>query len=368
MNAKRARKSSSENELGVLRNQIQDVTKSILKLAKARQSLSERVALIKKSKQIPIENRRVESLLAYSMEEYAKSIDLDQQLVNRVTKSLIESSKSAQRRVVFQKRIRDHLHSQGIHRVGVVGVGRMGSWFANYFKQFAQVSLYDSDSKLARRRARVLQCDFAASLDEIAESDLIVVAVPISETSKTVSKLGKINSKAKLIEISSLKERVLSKVSKNRLFSIHPLFGSSADQFGRNSIIVINDGFRFVKGFFPHFLVFTLSAREHDKLMACLLSLPHILALVFADVSSKRKLQSRLSTPSFDAFLEIARKTLSENPQVYHEIQSHNKYDFGMLREIQDSSKRLATLLSRGHYTEFEKFFFNTRKSLKTKT
>lgn len=365
MNAKRARKSSSDNELGVLRNQIQDVTKSILKLAKARQSLSERVALIKEAKQIPVENKRVESLLADSMEEYARSIDLDQQLANRVTKSLIESSKSAQRRVVFQKRIRDHLRSQGIHHVGVVGVGRMGSWFANYFKQFVRVTLYDRDSKLARRQARALQCGFAASLNKIAESDLIVVAVPISKTSKTVSKLGKISSKTRLIEISSLKERVLSKVSRNRLLSIHPLFGSSADQFGRNSIIVINDGFRFVKGLFPHFRIFTLSARDHDKLMTCLLSLPHILALVFADVSSKRKFQSDLSTPSFDAFLEIARKTLSENPRVYHEIQSHNKYDFVMLKEIQDSSKRLATLLSRGHYTEFEKFFFNTKKSLK---
>lgn len=374
MKGKKLRTKAAPSEsLESVRAEIRDLTESIFNLAKARQALSERVALIKQSKRLSVENKEVESKLIDSMEEYASSIGLDPMFARHITKNLVEASKSAQRRAIYFEKIKESLALQGVRRVGVVGAGRMGGWFATYFKSLVEsVTLYDSNRKFGRKRAKELGCKFSKSLYDIGSLDLILVAVPISKTiqvTKVLLKHVEKRTKTRIIEVSSVKEELIKGMGKRSadLYSIHPLFGSSADQFGENSLIVVGSSRNqddFVEGLFPHFKILHLNATEHDKLMTLLLSLPHALALTFAGIVSEKKLQNHVSSPSFDGLLQIAKKTLSENPRVYYEIQSLNRHNQEMLREFKKSVEKLDRLLSRGDYARFARFFSKTRKRL----
>ncbi len=370
----RKREASGES-LGRLRAEIRDITKSIFNLAKARQNLSERVALIKESKSLTVENRQIESKLIDAMQEYSANIGLDARLARHVTKDLVESSKSMQRRAIHFSKIKKHLSFHGVKQVGIVGAGRMGGWFASYFKPLVgRVVLFDSDRKFGKERARELGCDYSGSLTGVADSDLILVAVPMSEIIEVADLLLKQTKKkrtqTRILEISSIKERVIKGVGKRGpdLHHIHPLFGSSADYFADNCMIVVESRGRkedaFVKGLFPHFKILNLNARDHDKLMTFELSLPHILALTFADIVSEMKGRSDISSPSYDSLLQLARKTLSENPKVYYEIQSQNMHNQEMLRKIKKSVAELEELVSSGDYERFAKFFSKTKKRL----
>ena len=375
-NKKIRAKLASEDNLEHLRAEIREVTKSIFNLAKARQNLSEKVALIKESKGLAIQDMQVESRLMDSMETYATGIGLDPRLAREITKVMIESSKSAQRRAIYLVKIKEHLDSHSIKQVGIVGAGRMGGWFASYFKPLVRrVELFDADKEFGRRRARELGCNFSGSLRRIAASDLIIVAVPISKTlAETKLLLKQAESKqtsTRIIEISSIKEGVFGAIGKSpTLYSIHPLFGSSADQFADNSLILVDSGREkeddFLRPLFPHFRILNLKAREHDKLMTLMLSLPHALALTFASIASEEKnqLPNAISSPSYDSLLQVAKKTLSENPKIYYEIQSMNRHNQEMFREIKNSVARLDALISGGDYSKFGKFFYATKKRL----
>jgi prephenate dehydrogenase/chorismate mutase len=361
--------SDSNKDLDQLRLEIQQITRSILDLAKARENLVEKVAIIKESKRLPIENKAVETKLLVSMEAYSKEIGLDPKLTTKLTNALIQSSKSIQRKTTYFKTIKEYLSNQRISKVGIVGAGRMGGWFADYFKPLVRgVLLYDSNIGFGRRRARELKCAFSADLEQIFESDLIIVAVPISKTASLIKLLSKHTEgrKLRIIEISSVKVKVLKEIEDENieLHSVHPLFGDSADPFGRNSMVIVGPRKRddFVQKIFPHFDITCLTPKEQDKLMAVILSLPHSLALIFASIVLKNRIRTGFSSPTFDSFLQIARKVLSESPEIYYEIQAYNEHNSKILKQVKESVSKLSYLVSQSSNNNFVAFFNEARK------
>ena len=136
------------------------------------------------------------------------------------------------------------------------------------------------------------------------------------------------------MEISSVKSELESSglFSKNalpknlKLYSIHPLFGSIANPFAVNTLIQIGRDSGFVRGIFPHYRIFEMSVRDHDRLMATMLTLPHMHALSFADSVARKKIPEDIHGPSYDYLLELSKRMLRENERVYYEIQATNPY------------------------------------------
>jgi prephenate dehydrogenase/chorismate mutase len=335
-------KVSAEASLAKTREEIRAITKSILDLAKARQKLSLVVSGYKDLLGQPITNRGVEEKLLADSADYAKSIGLDENLALSMVQDLIRYSKFAQAKEVYGSSIRKFLDSINIKTVSIVGSGRMGTWFAKYFGDLSlEVILYDQKPERAKGRARNLGVGFADNLEAVIMSDLIIVSVPISKTLELVSEISKLanaNSRAPIvIEISSVKNEVgLSGLldentedNKIRLYSIHPLFGSSAYTFDQNTFVQSSPkDTSLMRGLFPQAIIVSLDWREHDRLMAIFLTLPHALALIFADtLLNHKKLLSQevnLTAPSFHHMLELSNRVLGEEPEVYFEIQATN--------------------------------------------
>jgi prephenate dehydrogenase/chorismate mutase len=372
-----ARKLSEHQKLAEYREQIREITTSILDLANARQRLSLKIAASKRSLGLEIEDKGVESKLVYWAKQYAKEIGLDEELALSIVSELMRSSKTIQRRDSYTSSIRSHLISNGISKVSVIGAGRMGSWFAKYFQNLdVRVVLFDRNHQKGRSKAKEIGCEYAGTYSLAAGSDLAVVAVPITRTRKEIQRLmdsagsGKI---LKIIEISSVKDNIAKAglleektlPANVALYSVHPLFGPSSNIFSENSIIQVNRfDSDFVQKLFPSFKLFKLGWKDHDALMGVLLSAPHALALMFADIYARhaKQIPVGITSPSYDHMLELASKVLHENPDVYFEIQSKNPYSKRTLEEMRISLKKFEKLLRTR--SQFEKSFKASARAL----
>jgi prephenate dehydrogenase/chorismate mutase len=367
---KRLGRKGDLDRLKDFRAQMREITKSILELVVARQKLASRIAEIKETSGFAVENQRVEEKLCSEMVEYARHLGLDGELAKRIVFELIDYSKVVQRREIHLPSIRKYLHSIGIKTVTVFGAGRMGGWFARYFAEAgARVLLFDGDIKVARARARELSCIFTRDFATALESDLLIVAVPITATPGLVLRLareGRAGRVVRIMEISSVKNEVKklnTSLGKNvKLYSIHPLFGPFANSFAENSLILVGEDSTFVKRVFPHYKIFSMNPKDHDRLMATLLTLPHVHALSFADTVTKSKIPARIHSPSFDRLMDLSRRVLGESARVYYEIQSTNPFADGAINETIKSLRRLKGLLE--NEARFEKFFDENRRAL----
>jgi chorismate mutase len=385
-------------ELEHLRQEMLAVTLSILKLAKKRQQLALKIAEIKSSSGLAVEDLKVEEKLKERLSKYASELGLDESLEAELADLLISHSKIAQRKKIFRNSIISYLERNKIETISIIGAGRMGSWFAGYFRAFGtKVILFDKRVGFARSRAKELEISFGEDLRTIVRlSDLIFIAVPISETRRVIEKLEEIsktttmesNHCKAIIEISSIKaetQRRNFNVEKIPLISIHPLFGSSALHFDPNTILVLgsqekkekgersNFALQFVKGLFPQMQVLEMSAQAHDRQMALMLSLPHALALAFGHVINKKPgliSNKKVVTPSYFILREFASKVLSENPDVYYEIESMNKFTFEVLQELIASITTLLHYFERGAggKLEFKNLFEGIKVKMKRRT
>jgi prephenate dehydrogenase/chorismate mutase len=373
-------RSKKEQSLDIHREEIQNITKSILDLALARQAVATEIADTKKFLGQSIENKEVEKRLLSSMIDYANSIGLNSDLARTIINDLIRYSKLVQSENIHKEKIQLFLKSKKISKVAVVGAGRMGGWFAKYFQDLGvEVFLYDDLQEKSRSLAKQIHAEPLDNIDKVTNSDLIVISIPISKTPSLIQYLSeygrkKLSKSLDVIEISSVKngmensglfEKGPSRKTKLSLYSVHPLFGASAQAFERNSIIqVYPTDTSFLSGLFPQANVIFLDSKDHDRLMGLFLTLPHALALAFADlVLAPEELRNsirNLSGPSFSHMLELSKRTLSENPEVYFEIQASNPYSNTVLSELISSVSKIQKTLK--HRSDFEGFFAETKK------
>ncbi len=378
-----------KRELARLRVHIEDVTKSIIDLISAREKLSIEVARIKRKSAIPIENLMVESSLATKMGDYAEHLGVDPLLATTILSLILDSSKTVQRKAYYEESIRSFLKEKGIRKIAVIGAGRMGGWFASYFAGLSHsLIIFDQNQEKSRKLAYEIQAKKAKSLEEaVIGADLVVVAISISDSARMIKRLALLSQKhlssrskripLRVLELSSVKQPLVEAglVGKEAtkglpgnvtLYSIHPMFGPDAKHFAQNKMLEISEEEKsdgLIGGLFPQYRIYRLDARTHDKMMSYVLSLPHLIALLFADlIESEGPLLKIYSGPSFMRMLEMSRKVLSESPSVYFEIQSSNKENSKMLKQLRRSLELLSRL--RGDRQRFRKLFERTKREL----
>jgi len=373
--------SAAQQSLSRSREEIKVLTKSILDLANARQKVSLQVARDKAILGEQIFNLEVEEKLLSESDEYARKIGLDQDLAQALVQDLIKHSKVAQSSDLYREKIKQFLEVRKIKTIAIVGAGRMGSWFARYFRGFpVKISLYDEIPGKAKGKARKVGVDHLQSIEEATGADLVVVSVPISKTPAIVRQLSELALDSPkdliLLEISSVKKVMEDSglfgddaLTENiKLYSIHPLFGGSAQFFEANSIIQsFPKDTTFLRGIFPQCAIFTLDWSAHDELMGLFLTLPHALAMVFADVidSDGRKLSREilsLNSPSYLHMLDLAQRVLSEDPEIYFEIQSSNPNSKLVISRAMNSLLKLEKSIN--SRSEFVEFFLKARRRI----
>ena len=216
-------------------------------------------------------------------------------------------------------------------KITIIGAGgQMGQWFAKYFagKDF-EVTGYDSENKITGKNI-ILSDSLVGS---ILKADYVVLCTPTRRTPEIIRLIAKEMKRGTyLIEISSEKSKVVSSLSKMpdkiNPICIHPMFGPGTKIIkGQNIISVpIKDAKKeltVAKSLFEGANFVTIDAAEHDKKIAVILGLTHLMNLVFANIISKDEkmnLTEKMSGTTFRVQKTLAESIMTESPELIETI------------------------------------------------
>ncbi|MDH3395298.1 MAG: prephenate dehydrogenase/arogenate dehydrogenase family protein [Nitrosopumilus sp.] len=216
-------------------------------------------------------------------------------------------------------------------QITIIGAGgQMGQWFVKYFaSQGFQVTGYDSENKISGKDVIISE----SLVGGILKADYVVLCTPTRRTPEIIRLIAKEMKRGTyLLEISSEKSKVVSSLSKMPAkinpICIHPMFGPGTKTIkGQNIISVpIKDAKKeltVAKELFAGANFVTIDAIEHDKKIAVILGLTHLVNLVFANIISKDEkmhLTEKMSGTTFRVQKTLAESIMTESPELIQTI------------------------------------------------
>ena len=219
-------------------------------------------------------------------------------------------------------------------KIGIIGAGgKMGNWFANYFiKMGFEVIGYDEENEIKGKSITKANSLIGAVL----QNDYVFLCILTKKTPEIVRLVSKeMKRDSCLVDISSQKSKtatsLLKMPKKINPLCIHPMFGPGTKKIdGKNIIIIpIKDAKKELattKLLFPKANFVTIDAIEHDKKIAVILGLTHLINIVFANILAKDDkilLTEKMSGSTFQAQKIITESILTESPDLIETIISN---------------------------------------------
>ena len=319
-------------DLQALREKLSRLDVELLELVARRQEIVAEIGRVKSSAGRGTRDYAREKDVLDLARRTARRVGVDEDVGEEMFRLLIRASLAAQEL--------DKVTSQGAgsgkRALVVGGAGQMGQWFVRFLDaQGYQVEICDPLSAASRHP----QVKSLAGSD--LSHDLIVVAAPVVETGQLLLDLAQRRPSGTVFDISSLKGPLAAPLQALveagcSVTSIHPMFGPDAELLsGRNVVFVdlgVEQANRVVRELFASTMVeqVSMSLDGHDRAMAYVLGLSHAVNIAFFNALSQSGEQvealARLSSSTFDAQMEVARRVADENPYLYFEIQSLNTH------------------------------------------
>jgi len=259
-------------------------------------------------------------------------------------------------------------------KITILGAGgKMGKWFSKYFvtKGFI-VTGYDSDNEVTTKS--VIKSD--SLIGSVLGADYVILCIPVKRTPEIIRLVSKeMRRDSYLIDISSLKAKViiaLTKMpSKINPICIHPMFGPGTKNVkGQNIIsIPIKDTKKELakaKSLFPGANFVTIDSSEHDKIIAVILGLIHLVNLSLANILAKDQrisLTQKMSGTTYKAQTILAAGIMTESPQLIETLISNPE----LKRHAEEFWKdigRLLTLVQEGKSDQVIEYIKSTQEAL----
>ena len=219
-------------------------------------------------------------------------------------------------------------------KISIIGVnGKMGQWFANYFHKIGfEVIVFDTKNEGTEK----FVTKGNSLVGAILKTDYVLLCTPTKNTPEIIRLIAKEMQRGSyLIEISSQKyktaQTLLKTPSRVNPICIHPMFGPGTKNIdGKNIIIIpIKDAKKelsVTKSLFPKANFVTIDAPEHDKKIAVILGLTHLINIAFANILAKDEkisLTEKMSGTTFKAQKIISESILTESPELIETIISN---------------------------------------------
>ncbi|HVZ62913.1 MAG TPA: prephenate dehydrogenase/arogenate dehydrogenase family protein [Candidatus Nitrosotalea sp.] len=219
-------------------------------------------------------------------------------------------------------------------KIAIIGAeGQMGKWFSKYFleKDFDIIG-YDSEKEILNKSVTKAQSLVGA----ILTADYVILCIPVKRTPETIRLIAKeMKRDSYLIDISSLKTKTaaaLSKIpDKVNPICIHPMFGPGTKRLkGQNIIsIPIRDARKemaVTKSLFEEANFVQIDAVEHDKKIAMVLGMPHLVNLALANIFAKEEnfsLVEKMAGTTFKAQKYLTTGIMTEPQELIETIISN---------------------------------------------
>ena len=217
--------------------------------------------------------------------------------------------------------------------IAIIGAGgQMGKCLAGYFvKKGFEVTGFDTENPVPTNINKA-----ESLISAILNKEYVLLSTPTKKTPEIIRLIAKeMRRESYLIDITSQKSKTATALGKIPAkvcpVCIHPMFGPGAKGVkGQNIIsIPIKDGKKeldVAKNLFPDANFVTIDSTEHDKKIAIILGLTHLINIAFANILAKDDkilLTEKMAGTTFKAQKIIAESILTESPELIETIISN---------------------------------------------
>lgn len=346
-------------KLAQLRKKLDEIDANIISLIAERQFNVEQIGNVKLSSNSPTRDYQREKQVIDKIKSHAKDHGLDPGIAQQIFELVIETSLSKQE----TQKVKESTYGANKSALIIGGNGKMGQWFAQFLaSQNFDVHINDIEPLTD-------QSNFVADFSQIElNHDFVIVATPIQKTVKILQQLSTLKPSGIVLDISSIKSPLRLPLrhladSGCKVVSIHPMFGPNIQLMSGKHVIFIDMGneeaVNQVKQLFQPTMAERIDMKfeDHDRLIAYVLGLSHVLNIAFMTVLSESgeaaDLLSKLSSTTFDAQLGIANNVSKENPNLYFEIQKLNHYSPTTLNALSDAIQRIIQMIHQDNQAAF---------------
>ena len=217
--------------------------------------------------------------------------------------------------------------------IAIIGAGgQMGKWLAGYFvKKGFEVTGFDTENPIPSNINKA-----ESLISAILNKEYVLLSTPTKKTPEIIRLIAKeMKRESYLIDITSHKSKTATALGKIPAkvcpVCIHPMFGPGAKGTKNQNIISIpiKDGKKeldVAKNLFPDANFVTIDSSEHDKKIAIILGLTHLINIAFANILAKDDkilLMEKMAGTTFKAQKIIAESILTESPELIETIISN---------------------------------------------
>lgn len=219
-------------------------------------------------------------------------------------------------------------------KIAIIGAeGQMGKWFSKYFVEKGfEVIGYDSEKEISNKSITKAKSLVGAILNV----DYVILCIPVKRTPETIRLIAKeMKRDSYLIDISSLKTKTVSALAKIpdkvNPICIHPMFGPGTKKIKGHNIISIpirdaKKELAIAKSLFSEANFVSIDAIEHDKKIAVILGMTHLVNLALANIFAKDEnfaLMEKMSGTTFKAQKILTASIMTESPELIETIISN---------------------------------------------
>ncbi len=343
-----------EQELEILRRQLDNIDREIVSLLGKRQAEVERIVSLKKAYNLPVYHpAREEDLLSQRRIQGAEA-ELDPDYIEDLYRRILRQSRVEQTARLAQKGVR-----AGATVLLVGGLGSMGQYFHNWFAD-------------AGYNIRILDCHDWPNAEKLCEGiELAIISVPIEVTNAVADRLGPhLPADCVLADITSIKESPLNAMlgsHEGPVVGLHPLFGPTTSTMDKQ-IVVVTPGRNLpaCKWLIDQFsvwgsIILQVSAKEHDEVMSIVQTLRHFATFAFGQFLRRRHVDlSRtleFSSPIYRLELGMVGRLFAQDPSLYSEIIFASPERLTLLKDFLASLSENLAMIEKGDKDVFNSEF-----------
>jgi chorismate mutase/prephenate dehydrogenase len=226
---------------------------------------------------------------------------------------------------------------------------------------------------------RVLIADLETELrpsDAAAQSDVVVISVPIRETRRVIEELGPLlRPDALLMDVTSIKTdpvRAMLASTKASVVGTHPMFGPGVNTYqGQRVVLCRGRGdtwFDWVRQMFAArgLLITEASAEHHDSMMAIVQVLHHfktqVLGLSLSRAGAELEETLRFTSPAYLLETYVTGRHFAQSPELYGPIEMLNPGSQQVISVFQQAAADLAAILESHDQAAFDEVFREVRE------
>jgi prephenate dehydrogenase len=239
--------------------------------------------------------------------------------------------------------------------LGLIGVGAFGAFALPHLAAHFDVTIHDvSDIAALAKQHGVKACDLA----EVAACDIVVFAVPVQRLESVLQAAAPyLKKNALVIDVASVKLKPTEMMQRLLpatvdIVGTHPLFGP---QSGKNGIAGLNIAVCDVRGgrgpCVASFLrdqlklsVFETTAEAHDKQLAYVQGLTHLLAKVIVSMDLP---EYQLTTKTYDLLMQMVGMVRYDSDELFKAIERENPFTTEAKRDFFAAARQLEEALDK---------------------